>query len=110
MEKSVVVMDNCSIHHDDNIREVIEVECGTYKCNFGHHFIYFCTGTRLIYLPPYSPDLNPIKKAFSFMKAWLQRHEKEAVNPQVRPWLVHRALRAVTIEDAEGWFGNCGYL
>ena len=31
MKKSVVVMDNCSIHHDDDIREVIEVECGMYK-------------------------------------------------------------------------------
>ena len=65
---------------------------------------------KLIYLPPYSPDFNPIEEAFSFMKAWLWRHEKDAVNAQVRPWLVHRAILAVTIEDAEGWFGNCGYL
>ena len=56
------------------------------------------------------PDLNPIEEAFSFMKAWLQRHEKDAVNPQVRPWLVHWAMHAVTVDDAEGWFGNCGYL
>ena len=34
------------------------------------------------------------------MKKWLQRHEKDAVNAQVRPWLIHRAMLAVTIEDA----------
>jgi hypothetical protein len=67
-------------------------------------------GAKLIYLPPYSPDMNPTEETFSFMKAWLQRHEKEAVNPQVRSWLIHQALLAVTTEDAEGWFGNCGYL
>ena len=75
-----------------------------------NRYLFVCTGAKLIYLPPYSPDLNPIEEAFSFMKAWLRRHEKDAVNPQVRPWLVHQALHAVTVEDAEGWFGNCGYL
>ena len=67
-------------------------------------------GAKLIYLPPYSPNMNPIEETFSFMKAWLQRHEKDTINPQVRPWLIHQALLAVTTEDAEGWFSNCGYL
>jgi len=44
------------------------------------------------------------------MKAWLRRHEREAINPDVRPWLIHRALLAVTVSDAEGWFENCGYI
>jgi hypothetical protein len=44
------------------------------------------------------------------MKAWLRRHEKDVINPQVQPWLIHRAMLAVTVEDAEGWFGNCGYM
>lgn len=40
------------------------------------------TGARLIYLPPYSPDLNPIEETFSFLKVWLRRHVREAINPQ----------------------------
>jgi transposase len=59
-------------------------------------------GAKLVYLPPYSPDMNPIEETFSFMKAWLRRHEKDAINPQVRPWLIHRALLAVTIEELKG--------
>jgi len=38
------------------------------------------------------------------MKAWLWWHEKDAINPQVQPWLIHHAMLAVTVEDAEGWF------
>jgi hypothetical protein len=70
----------------------------------------FLIGAKLVYLPPYSPDFNLIEECFSFMKAWLQRHEREAINPDVRPWLIHQALLAVTVDDVEGWFGNCGYI
>ena len=41
---SVVVMDNASIHHVDNVRDLIETQANA----------------KLIYLPPYSPDLNPV--------------------------------------------------
>jgi hypothetical protein len=44
-------------------------------------------GAKLIYLPPYSPDFNPIEQAFHSVKAWLRRHEAEAVLPEARPWL-----------------------
>ncbi|EIW58336.1 transposase of insertion sequence, partial [Trametes versicolor FP-101664 SS1] len=63
----------------------------------------------LIYLPPYSPDLNPIEQAFHSIKAWLRRHEVQALNPDARPWLIHQAAMSVTPEDAEGWVHNCGY-
>jgi len=111
MERSVVVMDNCSIHHDEDIRQIIEDECGLYSCLCSDVSLTLqIAGARLIYLPPYSPDLNPIEETFSFIKSWLRRHERDAINPQVRPWLIHRAILAVTAEDAEGWFGNCGYI
>lgn len=86
-------MDNCTIHHDEDIRAIIEDECGA----------------RLIYLPPYSPDFNPIEQAFSFIKAWLRRHVNEAINPLVRPWLIHQASIAITPERAQSWIINCGY-
>ena len=66
-------------------------------------------GARLIYLPPYSPDFNPIEQAFHSIKAWLRRHEAEAVNADARPWLIHQATSSITVEDAVGWIENCGY-
>ncbi|GLB45421.1 hypothetical protein LshimejAT787_2200840 [Lyophyllum shimeji] len=91
--RSVVVMDNCAIHHDEEIRAIIEDECQA----------------KLIYLPPYSPDFNPIEQAFHSIKAWLRRHEAEAIGPEVRPWLIHQARMAITAEMAEEWIKNCGY-
>jgi hypothetical protein len=66
-------------------------------------------GAKLIYLPPYSPDFNQIKQTFHSVKAWLRRHEAQAVLPQVRPWLIQQAAMSVTVEDAEGWILNSGY-
>lgn len=104
-------MDNCSIHHDEEIRRLIEEECGMSSivqqsliCQ--SHRI----GARLIYLPAYSPDLNPIEEAFSFIKAWLRRHESLYTGPDQLPMLVHEAIREITPEISLGWFGDCGYL
>jgi len=66
-------------------------------------------GAKLIYLPPYSPDLNPIEQTFHSIKAWLRRHEAQAISVETRPWLIHQAAMSVTLEDAAGWIKNCGY-
>ena len=66
-------------------------------------------GAQLIYLPPYSPNMNPIEHALSAMKAWLRRHKDEAVRPEARRWLTQRAIASVTKEDALGWINHCGY-
>lgn len=78
-----------------------------YKLNFASFLIFL--GARLIYLPPYSPDYNPIEQAFHSIKAWLRRHESQAVSPEVRPWLIHQARLAITEDMAIGWIENCGY-
>lgn len=64
-------------------------------------------GAEVKFLPPYSPDLNPIEKMWSKVKTSLRRtaartHEKllEAIGS---------ALDAVTPQNAKGWFGSCGY-
>ena len=67
------------------------------------------TGAKLIYLPPYSPDFNPIEQALHSVKAWLQRHEAEAVLPEAHPWLIQQAAMSITVADAEGWIINSGY-
>jgi transposase len=70
---------------------------------------YKILGAKLIYLPPYSPDFNPIEQAFHSLKSWLRRHEAQAINPECRPWLIHQAILSISVEDAEGWIGNSGY-
>ncbi len=85
------MLDNCSIHHDEDIRRLIEQECGL-LCFFFlvHDRIKYLScgypsGAKLIHLPPYSPDFNPIEQSFHSLKAWLRRHENEAVNPGMSP-------------------------
>ena len=64
------------------------------------------TGAKLIYLLPYSLDLNPI---FLSIKAWLHHHEVQAMNAAVQPWLIHQAIDLISVNDAVGWIQNCGY-
>ena len=86
----MVVMDNLSSHKGSRIRELIEGR-----------------GCELMYLPPYSPDLNPIEEAFSKLKALLRK-----AGARTREALVEamgRALDAVTASDASGFFEHRGY-
>jgi transposase len=64
-------------------------------------------GCELLFLPPYSPDLNPIEEAFSKVKGLLRR-----AGARTREALIAamgRALDAVTNRDARGFFEHCGY-
>jgi transposase len=87
----VVVLDNLSAHKNKAIRGLIE-----------------SVGAELWYLPPYSPDLNPIEKMWSKIKAILRtlkaRTEESLINA------IAKALEAVTDNDAKGWFESCGYM
>ncbi len=89
-EGQVVVMDNLSAHKGERIRKLIE-----------HR------GCELLYLPPYSPDLNPIEEAFSKVKRLLRvigARTKEALVEAIG-----KALDAVGAWDARGFFTHCGY-
>jgi transposase len=59
----VVIMDNCSIHKSPKVRELIE-----------------SVGCKLIYLPPYSPDLNPIENYWAVMKNQIKKHQHKFEN------------------------------
>jgi len=76
----------------------------------GVHFTNTRKGARLVYLPAYSPDFNPIEEAFSFIKLWLRRHEFLYTGPDQIPMLVHGAIREITPDIALGWFTDCGYV
>lgn len=64
-------------------------------------------GAELRFLPPYSPDFNPIEKMWSKVKAHLRKAKARSRTALDRA--LGRALRSVTAEDAKGWFTSCGY-
>jgi transposase len=86
----IVVMDNLSVHKMVVVRNLIEA-----------------AGAKLLFLPPYSPDLSPIEPAWSKVKALLRRSAARSYDALFDA--VTAALRAITREDARGWFGLCGY-
>lgn len=86
----IVVMDNLSSHKGSRVRELIE-ERGCY----------------LRYLPPYSPDLNPIEEAFSKIKGMLRRAEARSREALIEK--MGEALCAVSSRDARGFFAHRGY-
>jgi transposase len=86
-------------------------ECGQLQLSYSaNSSTNLSTGARLVYLPPYSPDFNPIEEAFSMIKAWLKRHEQEFTNAASLQWMIHQAAAAISEKDAVGWFRDCGYL
>jgi|SRR5882762_783746 len=104
-------MDNCTIHHEEKVRAIVEGECGmSDQSKFCQSVFTDCIiGAKLIYLPPYLPDYNPIEQAFHSIKAWLCCHEADAVQPEVCPWLTQQASLSITVEDVEGWILNSGH-
>ena len=83
-------MDNLSSHKGSGIRELIERR-----------------GCELLYLPPYSPDLNPIEEAFAKLKALLRKAQGRTREALLEA--MGRALDAVTASDAKGFFEHRGY-
>jgi transposase len=81
----VVVMDNLSAHKVNGVRELIEK-----------------AGAELLYLPPYSPDLNPIEKAWAKLKQLLR--SAKARTKEALDLAISQALKLITQEDAVAWF------
>ena len=86
----VVVMDNLSAHKGEQVKEMIEQR-----------------GCQLIYLPSYSPDLNPIEEAFSKIKRLMRKAEARTREALVEA--IGSALSAVASRDARNFFEHCGY-
>ena len=86
----IVVMDNLSPHKSDPTLALITQ-----------------AGAQVIFLPAYSPDLNPIEKMWSKVKALLRT--LEARTPADLVQAIGQALAQVTAKDALGWFVSCGY-
>ena len=86
----VVILDNLAAHKVEGVRQLIESR-----------------GAQLLYLPPYSPDFNPIEQAWSKVKQLL-RAVKARVLQQLEP-AVAQALAAITARNAQAFFRHCGY-
>lgn len=86
----IVVLDNLGAHKVEGVRAAVEAR-----------------GARLLYLPPYSPDLNPIERCWSKIKTALRAAKartREALEAAIK-----QALATVTESDARAWFKHCGY-
>jgi transposase len=75
-------------------------------------FTHFLLGVRVEYLPPYSPDLNPIEEAFSKIKHWVRRYQDDYGATQGDGILYDmlEVLEIITSEDAEEYFIHAGYF
>ena len=86
----IVFMDQLSSHKVDGIVEAIEAK-----------------GAAVFFLPPYSPDLNPIEKMWSKIKSYIRKvkaRTKEALIEAIRD-----ALNLISVSDIKGWFLSSGY-
>ncbi|MBI2817296.1 MAG: IS630 family transposase [Acidobacteria bacterium] len=86
----VVVMDNLGAHKVQRVRELIEA-----------------TGAQLLYLPPYSPDFNPIEQCCSKLKQRLRDLKARTVDSLEQA--ISEAIQTITPQDASAWFRHCGY-
>jgi len=86
----IVVMDNLQPHKSARAAEWIASQ-----------------GAELWFLPPYSPDLNPIELMWSKVKAHLRK--AKARTQTALDQAVATALKSITAQDAQGWFRHCGY-
>ena len=86
----LVIMDNLRCHKVKGIKEAIQQ-----------------TGAQLLYLPPYSPDFNPIERMWSKLKAILRKVKTRTVDSLLAA--LPKVFQAVSVSDIMGWFCESGY-
>jgi transposase len=86
----IVIMDNLGSHKSAAIRQMIQA-----------------AGARLWYLPPYSPDLNPIEQAFAKIKHWMRAAQKRTIE---ETWQhLGSLVSSVQPDECSNYFANAGY-
>jgi putative transposase len=86
----IVIMDNLSSHKVAGVREAIKRR-----------------GATLVYLPPYSPDLNPIEQAFAKIKHWMRAAQKRTVEDAWRH--IGDLIASIDPHECANYFANAGY-
>lgn len=87
----IVIMDNLKVHKVAGVQQAIEEK-----------------GASVLYLPPYSPDLNPIEMLWSKIKAFLRK--EKARNADLLMNAIEKAYSTVSYQDVLGWFVAAGYV
>jgi transposase len=86
----IVIMDNLQPHKAAGVREAIEA-----------------AGAQVLYLPPYSPDFNPIENLWSKLKTYLRSAAARTFDDLCDA--IGQGLKTITTTDCRGFFQNCGY-
>ncbi len=87
----IVILDNLSSHKVSGVEKAIRA-----------------TGANLLYLPPYSPDFNPIEKFFSKLKALLRKAAKRTIDALWKE--IGDLLNTTTPDECSNFFASCGYV
>lgn len=87
----VVLIDNLNVHQSAAAQQQIEAR-----------------GARWTFLPPYSPDLNPIEQCWAKVKAILRKLKARTLDELLDALCI--AFQSITPQDAQAWFAHCGYL
>lgn len=87
----IVVMDNLLPHKAPRVRALVEA-----------------AGAQVMFLPPYSPDMNPIEPLWGFVKNRLRRAKERTVHALTSA--LRRAVRSVPVAHLAAWFRHCGFL
>ena len=90
-EANIIVMDNMRSHHAKVVKNLLDEK----------HIQY-------LYLPPYSPDYNPIENMWSKIKANMRKQKVRAAD--LLPGAIEKAFSSIHISDCIGWFRACGYV
>lgn len=87
----IVLIDNLNVHKSEVAHRLIKTR-----------------GAQLVFLPPYSPDLNPIEQCWSKVKATLRKLKARTFDQLLEALCL--AFASVTLQDMQAWFAHCGYL
>ena len=90
--RSILVMDNCSIHHIREVKAILNQ-----------------AGIVTLFLPPYSPDFNPAEEAFSYIKGYLKKHDELLQAGVPLQYIIQGAFESITEKHSESWITDCGY-
>ena len=86
----IVIMDNLGSHKGKAVRHAIQA-----------------AGARLWFLPPYSPDLNPIEQCFAKVKHWMRNAQERTVEDTWRR--IGQLTATISPDEANNYFANAGY-
>ena len=90
--KSILIMDNLSVHHTCEVKDILQQ-----------------AGILVLYLPPYSPDLNPIEEAFGYVKSYLKKHDELLQIIDNPTDVIKAAFESITTAHCNSWITNDGY-